>query len=180
MTSRVDITTSDDWQIPATAEQLQSVPAMTGKELREVMKSQEYKTSSRCRELVQESIRRWGVTEDVATDFAGNEIEETQASDMIQAKKATVTAMFKDPRYKHDAAYRLEVQQKLANLTSQDQHERDFNPGATNQSLAVGFSPYAHSGSSLEVRRFARVELPMTETGADAPVKKTVKEAFSE
>jgi hypothetical protein len=109
--------------------------------------------------------------------------EETQSVDEILAKKATVSNMLKDPRYKSDPSYRWEVAQKIKAFTINDNAEiSDGDQSRTNQTVRVGVSASPFHGADLRVSRFARVALEPTLTTSEAPhaKTKTVKEPFSE
>lgn len=172
----------------ATDEELRTVPAMTRDECREIMKSPEYKNSALVRELIQASLAKSDVSAQAERRFDGSLQDQHQTGDEVLAKAETVKAMMRDKRYKIDPLYRLEVQQKLANLTAMDNAEvspDDLRTPNTSVSIGVSSSPY--HGADLRVNKFHRVELGGIADDSQAPrgsasqVKpsKPVREPFS-
>lgn len=174
-TARVEL--SDDNDRPATAEELTNVPAMTQADCMEIMRSPEYKTMRRVREITAAALAK--------SDFASPVEEGYQPMDEIQAKQASIQRLFSDPRYKRDAAYRYEVQQKLAAMTAEDNFDTfsgqpltsdDFTtPG---RAVRVQVSGDRNHGASLAVQKLTRVSIGPKLTGPDAPVKPK-REPFS-
>ena len=178
---RIQFGTANDWQTPPTQEELATVPAMTHKEMTEIMRSDEYKTSARCRALVAESLRRHGLQVKQPTGIDGSPLEPVQSGDDIEAKREAVQALFRDPRYKTSALFRRETAEKLAALTANDGTIPADAMKTPGQTVSVGISSSPYRGSDLAVRKFARVEMEPTFTTNQAPVKSVpAKEAFSE
>lgn len=163
----------DDLNREPTADELANVPVMSAKERTEVMRSEEYRKSSLVRKLVAASIAKHDPMARV--DASPDE----QPMEQVQAKQAAIQKFFRDPRYKHDAAYRFEVHKHLAEITADDNAElAGLNAHGTNQSFSVSVSKSPFHGADLRARTFARVELDMKPTGPDAPAKKKT-EPFS-
>lgn len=166
----------------ATEEELRTVPAMTRDDCREIMKSPEYKNSALVRELIQASLAKSDVSLQAERRFDGSQQEQAQTGDEILAKRETVAAMMRDKRYKTDPLYRLEVKQKIENLTAHDNAEvsaGDLTRPNTSISIGVSNSPY--HGADLRVNKFHRVELGGITDDSQAPSKpaKPVREPFS-
>ncbi|MGC4097746.1 MAG: hypothetical protein QM706_11575 [Nitrospira sp.] len=182
ITTRVEFNIPDNWNGAPTAQELSEVPTMTHAEMTEVMKSTEYKTSSKCRALVAESLRRHGLQVKQPTGIDGSPVEPVQTGDDIEAKREAVQAMFRDPRYKSSPLYRKEVAEKLAALTANDGTIPADAMKTPGQTVSVGISSSPYRGADLAVRKFGRVEMEPTFTTNQAPVKPAPapKEAFSE
>lgn len=171
---RVTLST-DDLNREPTSDELANIPTMTAKERTEVMNSPEYRNSKLVQRLVAESIAKNDPMARVADG------PEEQPLELVMAKQATIQRLFRDPRYKWDAAYRYEVQSKLAELTANDNEAlAGIDAHGTNQSFSIAVSKSPHHGADLRVRQFARVDLEPKLTGPDAPAKKkVVREPFS-
>lgn len=167
----------EDLNRKPTAQELATVPTMTREEMREIMRSPEYKTSSLVRSLVAASIAKSG-----DLSVKGEDQERVQTGDEFLAKRETVAAMMRDPRYKHDALYRLEVKQKISNLTAMDNAAisgGDISAPNTKISLGVSSSPF--HGADLRVHKLSRIQLSTDHDDSKAPAKpaKPTREPFS-
>jgi hypothetical protein len=169
---------TNDLNRKATPEELANVPTMTQEEMTDVMKSPEYRNSKLAQELVAASIAK-------SNHAAPITEEPQQAPDDIAAKQATFAALFRDPRYKNDPAYRWEVAQKVKAFTANDNQDSktgapltmaDFKTPGQTMRVSVSASP-AH-GIDMSVRKFNRVEMPAEYTGLEMPKKKSPKEPF--
>lgn len=156
---------SNDWNREPTAEELANAPIMTQDEMTSIMKSEEYKTSKLVQKLVAASIAK---ADPSAGRFAPTEPQST--GDEIAAKMDTVQQMYRDPRYKSSALYRLEVAQKVANLTANDNQAISAGDlSKTNQTVSIGVSSSPFHGADLQVKKFHRVELSPDPQGSEAP-----------
>jgi hypothetical protein len=152
-------TLSNEADREATAEELANVPSLTPQEMTEVMKSPEYRNSKLVQQLVAASIAK--------SDHSAPVTEEPQAApDDIAARQAYFSRLFRDPRYKSDAAYRYEVQQQVKAMTENDNF--DSNTGnalsmsdlkTPGQVMRVSVSSAQGHGVDLSVRKFQRVQV---------------------
>lgn len=185
---RVEIV-NDDLNRPAAAEELANVPAMTQKDCMEIMRSPEYKTIRRVREITAAALAKSDFGSPVEARFDGSRpVEEGyQPMDEISAKQASVQKLFSDPRYKRDAAYRYEVQQRVAELTVNDNFNTLTGDAITSEDfttpgrvMRVQVSGDRNHGAALAVQKFTRVAVGPAMTGPDAPMKpKPKREPFS-
>lgn len=184
-TVRVDL--SNDNDRPATAEELTNVPAMTQADCMEIMRSPEYKTIRRVREITAAALAKSDFGSPVEARFDGSRpVEEGyQPMDEIQAKQATIQRLFNDPKYRRDAAYRYEVQQKLAAMTAEDNFDKfSGNPLTTEDFTTPGrvvrvtVSGDRNHGAAFTAQKLTRVSIGPKLTGPDAPVKPK-REPFS-
>jgi len=150
-----------------TAEELATAPVMTARERTEIMRSPEYAKSSLVRKIVAASIAKSDPMQHA------EEGPEEQPYNMVEAKQATVQRLFRDPRYKTDAAYRFEVAQQLAAMTAQDNAavvgESAYTP---NQTFSISTSKSPWHGADIQLRKFNRLVISTgDETGPNKPAK---------
>lgn len=174
---RVETNNSDADREP-TAEELASVPTMTQAEMLKVMRSPEYRTSKLVQKLIAASIAKQNPSKPEGELMPWQSDEGVQTGDELAAKQATVTKMFRDPRYKSDPTYRLEVQQKMAELTAQDGTLSASDVNATNQSVRVQLSTSPFHGADLRVQKYHRIEL--RPDGPKEPTRKPKPEPFAD
>ncbi|HWV45514.1 MAG TPA: hypothetical protein VN039_05725 [Nitrospira sp.] len=168
---RIELDPNTDWNREPTAEELANAPELSQAEMLAVMKSQEYRNSKLVQKLVAASLAKGQ-----GARLQGE--EPMQTGDEIAAKQASLAALFRDPRYRTDAAYRYEVSQKIKALTANDNAAiSNDDIGKPNQSLSVGLSTSPYHGADLRVRKFARVQIEPTMTGPTAPVKPVAKQS---
>lgn len=174
---RYELTTNENFSRKATAQELAEVPTMTREEMREVMRSEEYKQSALVRELVAASMAKSNV--DLNFDEPASEQHGRKLSgDEVEARKAAVTKLFRDPRYRYDAEYRREVALKMAEYTGSEGSLSADALKTPNQSVSIGHSTFENQGADLRVRGFNRVELAM-KPFAEKPAK-PAREPFGE
>lgn len=150
-----------------TAEELANAPIMSPQERTEIMRSEQYAKSSLVRKIVAASIAKSDPMQHA------EEGPEEQPYSMVEAKQAYIQNLFKDKRYKTDAAYRFEVHKQLAQLTAGDNAavvgESAYTP---NQTFSISTSRSPYHGADLRVNKLTRVVLSTgDETGPNAPAK---------
>lgn len=176
-TTRATITdTKDGWNNEPSFEELAEVPQMTRKEMIEIMSSEEYKSSTKVQKLIRASLAK-GLLDD-----AGNQEPQTITGDQFAAKQAYVSKLFGDPRYKHDAEYRYEVQQKIAAMSAEDGHDLKAGDARTpNTTLSVQLSNQPGQAASIRKSGVTRVQMGLHDTvGEPGPKPTTPREPFQD
>lgn len=178
-TMKVQMGQSNDWNREPTEQELAEVPEMSQAEMLEVMRSPDYKNSKLAQKLVAASLAKSN-----HTPLASSEPK--QSGDELAAKRATITNMMRDPRYKSDAAYRYEVQQKLAGMTENDNHDSYTGQPISKQHLQTGHtlrvstSTSQYHGVDITAQGVNRVQLTTDPADLRVPVaKKAPKEPFA-
>lgn len=169
-----------------TEQELREVPAMTRAEFIDLARTAEYKQSPLIQKLAYAAVTK------SSEDYVGNALRigsgsQTQSGDqqegqtqaetkvpfqILEARQAKLKAMFRDPRYKTDAAYRLEVQEFLqghaANDAPVDEKIMRQGGGVTQ----VGFSTKLDEGAAFNTVRQHSYQVPFTPTGPNKPAPK--------
>ncbi|CUS37532.1 hypothetical protein [Candidatus Nitrospira nitrificans] len=171
MTNRVQLEPSAA-NSKATPEELAEVPSIDSRQdYLEALHDPDYATSPKYRELLSFAVAKSDhrvIFGDGLPSTPQPESEQASAA-MIEARADTMAQMFRDPRYQTSAAYRWEVQQRVAELTKNDHNrvaENALNAGGGTTSVSLPTSP--HQAADIRTTAFARVLLPPTKTVGDA------------
>jgi hypothetical protein len=148
-----------------TAEELREIPPMESTaELREVMKSEHYKTSHLARKLVVESLKKSAPNVGAIQSQAGQRID---VGNELEARMDATKQLFRDPKYKTSALYR----QQVAELVRQHSNEA-VQPGEV---MRVGFSNEPGRFAKQEGISTIRVEFETQVSGPNKPAPKAPK-----
>lgn len=165
-----------DYKRNPTDQELAEVPPISRDEFLELARSDEYKHSP----LIQK-LAAAGVAKSDSADHVGNSlrigsnqqeenVQETKVPfQILEARQAKVKAMFRDPRYKSDAAYRQEVAEFLQSHAGNDAptDERIMRQGGG--VTQVGFSTKIGEGAAIVTNRQSSYQAPANITGPNKP-----------
>lgn len=182
-----DIREYPDHKRNPTEAELAEVPAITREEFLELARSPEYKHSPLIQKLAYAAVAKSD------HDHVGNSlrigsrsqqgsaaeqeedqtvVEEQVPASILEARQAKMKALFRDPRYKTDAAYRLEVEEFLnghaGNENKVDEKIMRQGGGVTQMS----FSTKPGEGAAIATHRRLSYNAPFQETGPDKPAPK--------
>jgi hypothetical protein len=166
-TYRVDVNgqADDRRNDEPTAEEIRETPPIQSTaELREVMKSEHYKTSSLARKLVVESLRKSAPNVGaIQSQVQGQPVD---VGNELEAKMDATKQLFRDPRYKTSALYRKQVAELI------QQQNEPVQPGDVQR---VGFSRERGKFAQQEGISTIRVEFETQVSGPDKPAPKAPK-----